>query len=116
MKKYLKSLLLCLVVVVSATSCSTEYRTLSRMDRLTTRIEKNGERYTMDDWKAAAEEYKLISEDAKQCNFTAEESERMGNLEGRYIASFAQWAGDKVMDVLREGKGIIKGWIEGLKD
>lgn len=100
---------------MATTSCSTEYRTLSRMDKFTTRIEKYGERYSAEDWKTAAEEYKSIANEAKQCNFTTEERERMGEMEGRCIASFAQWAGDKVVGILKEGKGIVKGIIEGLK-
>lgn len=114
MKKYLRLLLVALVLTLSASSCSTEYRTLARMDRFTTRIEKYGERYTADDWKAAAEEYKTIAQDAKECNFTPEESERMGNMEGRCIACFAQWAGDKALSIIKEGKGIVKGLLDAI--
>lgn len=114
MKKYIKLFLLVFVVAMSATSCSTEYRTLSRMNKLTTRIEKYGERYSSEDWKAAADEYKMIAQDSKQCNFTPKEREKMGEMEGRCIAGFTRWTGDRALGVIKEGKGLIKGFLEGL--
>lgn len=114
MKKYIKLFLLALVLVVSTSSCSTEYRTLKRMDKLTTHIEKYGEYYNTEDWKAAADNYKMIAQDAKQCNFTPKEREQMGEMEGRCIAGFTRWAGDRALGIINHGKGLIKGILEGL--
>lgn len=104
---------LVLALVVSASSCSTEYRTLSRMEKLTNRIEKNGDRYTLNEWRDALTDYKNIEQDIKRCNFTSEERERMGEMEGRAIATFAKWAGDKVKGTVTEGQGLIRGILEG---
>lgn len=115
MKKYLKIFVMALIVIVTTSSCSTERRTLSHMNKLATRIEKYGETYTVDEWKAAAIDYQKIKEEEKECNFTSAQREKMGEMEGRCVAGFTRWAGDKVLGVFREGKGIIKGFIEGLK-
>lgn len=114
MKKYLKIFLLAIVVIATTSSCSTEYRTLSRMDKLTTHIEKYGEYYTMDDWKAAQDTYKMIAQDAKHCNFNAKQREEMGEMEGRCIAGFTKWAGDKVAGIFTHGRGLIRGILDGL--
>ena len=114
MKKYLKIFLLALVVIATTSSCSTEYRTLSRMNKLTNRVEKYGEYYTADDWRDALDTYKQIAQDTKQCNFTPKEREQMGEMEGRCIASFTRWAGDKVAGIFTHGKGLIKGFLDGL--
>lgn len=114
MKKFLKLFLLAIIVIMTTSSCSTERRTLTRMDRLTTRIEKYGEFYGPQDWKAAVDDYKQIAQDSKQCNFTPAERERMGEMEGRCLAGFARWAGDRAIGVIREGKGLIRGLLDGL--
>ncbi|MCQ2244298.1 MAG: hypothetical protein MJZ32_08560 [Bacteroidaceae bacterium] len=118
MKQKIMKVALALVLVASASSCSTEYRTLSRMEKLTNNIEKYGERYTVEDWKEAISDYKAIEKDIKRCNFTSEERERMGEMEGRAVASFAKWAGDKVKGVYTEGKGFLNGILDtfGLGD
>lgn len=87
---------------------------MSRMEKLTNRIEKYGERYTVEDWKVALNDYKDIEMNIKRCNFTAEEREKMGELEGRAVATFAKWAGDKARGIFTEGKGILNGILEGL--
>ena len=84
------------------------------MDKLTTHIEKYGEYYTMDDWKAAQDTYKMIAQDAKHCNFNAKQREEMGEMEGRCIAGFTKWAGDKVAGIFTHGRGLIRGILDGL--
>lgn len=113
MKKYIKLCLL-LLVVVATTSCTAERRTIRDMKTLTYNIERHGEHYTAADWKRAVDDYKQIAQDSKQCSFNAKQKEEMGELEGRCLAGFAKWAGDKAAGVIREGKGLIKGFLEGL--
>lgn len=113
MKKLIKLCLL-LLVVIATTSCSAERRTLRDMQTLTYNIERHGEHYTAADWKDAVEDYKQIAQDSKRCNFNAQQKEEMGELEGRCLAGFARWAGDKAVGVVKEGKGLIRGLLEGL--
>ncbi len=114
MKQKIMKVALALVLVASASSCSTEYRTMSRMEKLTNRIEKYGDRYTVQDWKDAINDYKDIERDINRCNFTAKEREKMGEMEGRAVATFTKWAGDKAKGIFTEGKGFINGILEGL--
>lgn len=114
MKRYWKFLLILFLVLVSTTSCSTEQRTLYRMNRLTTQIEKHGGNYSLEDWKEAQETYKSIAADAKQCEFTPEQREKMGEMEGRCLAGFAKWAGGKVTGIFSQGKGLLEGILNGL--
>ncbi len=114
MKKNISRVLLGILLVASLSSCSSEYRTLSRMEKLTDRIETNGYRYTMQDWKDAVEDYRAIEKQAKKCSFTQDERERMGEMEGRAMACFAKWTADKAAGIYKQGKGILNGLLEGL--
>lgn len=114
MKKNLVKVALALVLVVSVSSCSTEYRTLSRMEKLTNRVETDGSRYTAEDWREVLEDYKKIERDSKKCHFTSEEREKMGEMEGRAMASFAKWTADKATGIYKQGKGILKGLLDGI--
>lgn len=114
MKKNISRFILGLLLVGSLSSCSSEYRTLSSMEKLTDRIETEGYRYTMDDWKGVLEDYKKIEKQAKKCSFTQDERERMGEMEGRAMASFAKWTADKAAGIYKQGKGILNGLLDGL--
>lgn len=114
MKKNLVKAALAIVLVASASSCSTEYRTLSRMEKLTNKVESQGYRYTAADWHKVLEDYKDIERDAKKCSFTSSEREKMGDMEGRAMASFAKWTADKATGIYKQGKGILNGILEGL--
>jgi len=114
MKKNITRLLLGLLLVASISSCSTEYRTLSRMEKLTNKVENYGYRYTPEDWKNVLEDYKDIERQARNCSFTQDERERMGEMEGRAMASFAKWTADKAAGIYKQGKGILNGILEGL--
>lgn len=103
-----------MLLVASLASCSTEQRTLTRMEKLTNRVETDGYRYTVDDWKGVLEDYKDIEKQAKKCSFTQDERERMGEMEGRAMASFAKWTADKAAGIYKQGKGILNGILEGL--
>lgn len=114
MKKNVSRILLGMLLVATLSSCSAEQRTLSRMEKLTTRVENNGYRYTPEDWKGVLEDYKDIERQAKKCSFTQDERERMGEMEGRAMASFAKWTADKAAGIYKQGKGILNGILEGL--
>lgn len=114
MKKNISRILMGLLLVGALSSCSSEYRTLSRMEKLTNRVETEGYRYTMNDWKGVLEDYRAIEKQAKKCSFTQDERERMGEMEGRAMASFAKWTGDKAAGIYKQGKGILNGLLEGL--
>lgn len=114
MKKRFVKVALALALVASASSCSTEYRTLSRMERLTNKVENYGYRYTAEDWREVLEDYKDIERSAKRCSFTSSEREKMGEMEGRAMASFAKWTADKATGIYKQGKGILNGILEGL--
>ena len=114
MKKYLVRVVFALLIAVASTSCSSEYRTLNRMEKLTTKVERDGYRYTADDWRDVLDDYKDIAQDSKKCNFTSANSERMGEMQGRAMATFAKWTADKATGIYKQGKGILSGLLEGL--
>lgn len=84
------------------------------MEKLTNRIETDGYRFTMEDWKDVIEDYRQIEKQAKKCSFTQDEREKMGEMEGRAMATFAKWTADKAAGIYKQGKGILNGLLDGL--
>lgn len=96
-----------ILIIVSAffflAGCkSNETRVLDDIDRLTTRIEKEGSEYDFEDWAEALDELKLIQEDASYCDFTPRQAEEYGRKIGRLQVV-----------ILKNGIGTVKEAIEG---
>lgn len=116
----MKRLLPLMMLLLALTSCSSERMALSQMRHLTTRIEARGDRYDLDDWKAAYDDYKAIDAKMDVKKLKPEQAKEYGELKGRCISKFAKSSVESIVNsigsYLNEGFGALKGIIDGLSE
>ena len=118
MKK--KALLIMTVVMLglfNLTSCqSREERTIDRLESLSERIEKNGDKYDVEEWNGIMKELEAIGDDIDDCDFTSKQMEEVGRLQAKFYKTILK-NGPKVFSgALSTFGSYAKGLKEGLLD
>lgn len=109
------------ISLLTLTSCqSREEKVISQLDRLSERIEKDGNNFDAEDWEEAIEDFAEIHEDMQDCEFTKEQLRELGKKEGKVSAILAK-EGSKALG--REFKNFLgnfgafaKGFKEGAEE
>lgn len=118
MRKY-KVIILMAVIACLLSSCKTrEERVISRLTTLSEKIEKHGAQWDADQWADALEEIADIHYDIEEGEFTKEQLETLGQVEGRLAATILN-EGAKVlnqsMSDFMEGAGAyMKGFMQSI--
>lgn len=110
----MKKLFFLIVMVLTLSSCNTQYRAMGQLRSLTNEIERNGEFYNGQDWKNAYAEYQDINSRIDQQRLTSQQRQELGQLKGRCVAGFAKSSVKSIKNAISEGAGIIEGIIDGL--
>jgi len=102
---------LILLLSIILLSCSMgRQRPLELLENLTEEIREHHEEYSVADWKETYARYEQIAADMENYQYTKEEAEKIGQLEGECAGYFVKSA---VMSL--DGiKSEIKGFVEGL--
>ena len=110
-KGYLLFRVLIMLLPIILLSCSMgRQRPLELLENLTEDIREHHEEYSTADWKEAYARYEQIAADMENYQYTNEETEKFGQLEGECAGYFMKSA---VMSL--DGLGSeIKGFMEGL--
>ena len=92
-------------------SCSVgKQNPIVQLEKLTEDIREHHEEYSAEDWKEAYARYEQIAADMENYQYTKDEAEKIGQLEGECAGYFVKSA---VMSL--DGiKSEIKGFVEGL--
>ncbi len=113
-----KSFIFLIVAMLTLASCSTERRGLNQMRKLTNEVEAKGQYYDVEDWKEAYADFRAIDEKVDIKKLNNEQAAEYGELKGRLVSKFAKCSVQSVVNsvssYINEGKGIIKGVIDGL--
>lgn len=120
MKKAIKVLALCLLVAFM-TSCQTkEEKVIKSFKALAERVENQSDSFTDSQWENIYSEFESLQTQAKDCDFTAEQLKEVSAAEAELTAAIAKQKakelGNDISDVINEGKEIVTGVIEGLKE
>ena len=107
--KLVAMLLLCLFLF----SCSVgKQNPINQLEKLTEDIREHHEEYSTADWKEAYARYEQIAADMENYQYTNEEVEKIGKLEGECVGYFMKSA-VKSLDGLESE---IKGFFEGFNN
>jgi len=103
-----------LVFIVLAFSCSSfrKQDPLRQLEELTENIRLHHEEYTTADWKKAYARYEQIAADMDNYQYSKEEAEMIGKLEGECVGYFMK-STFKSLDGLESE---IKGFFEGMEN
>ena len=120
MKTNILSIISAILLTVSLSSCqSKEERVINKFEKLSERVEKEGQHFTADEWELALKEYETLHEEAGECDFTREQLEELGRVDGRLTAIMAKEGakriGSEMSNFLENGKTFMKGFMEGVR-
>jgi aldehyde:ferredoxin oxidoreductase len=108
-------------IFLSFSSCkSNEEKVISKIERLSERIDKNGHKFTAEDWVEAFEDLEDIHEEMEYCEFTREELMEVGRADGRLTAIItkegAKSLSRNVSSFLKDFSSYFKGFQEGVSE
>lgn len=110
------------LVVLSCTvlySCSMIMKVqnpLQQLEELTEDIRFHHQEYTTADWKKAYARYEQITAEMENYQYTKEEAEEIGKLEGECVGYFMKSAVNSLDDLGNEIKGFFEGMGEVIKE
>ena len=113
MKKVLKALALCLLVVVMASCQTKEEKVISKLQALAERVESQSDSFTDAQWENVYTEFESLQTQAKDCGFSAEQLKAVAAAEAELTAAIAK---QKAKEVINEGKNILEGVVDGIKE
>lgn len=122
MKKAFKVLTVCLLVAFMS-SCQTqtqEQKVISKMQALAERVENNKETYSDAEWDKVINEFNALQQQAKECEFSKEQVKDLAEVEAELTAAIAKQGakrvGSDIKDAIDEGKEMLNGVINGIKE
>ena len=116
-KKALFILALVMIGLFNLTSCqSREERTISKLEQLSERIEKNGDKYDMEEWNGIMKELEAINDDIEDCDFTSKQMEEVGRLQAKFYKTIMKNGSKLFSGALSSFGSYAKGFKEGLLD
>lgn len=122
MKKAFKVLTACLLVAFMS-SCQTqtqEQKVISKMQALAERVENNKETYSDAEWDKVINEFNALQQQAKECEFSKEQLKDLAKVEAELTAAIAKQGakrvGSDIKDAIGEGKEMLNGVIDGIKE
>ncbi len=122
MKKAFKVLTVYLLVAFIS-SCQTqtqEQKVISKMQSLAERVENNKETYSDAEWDKVINEFNALQQQAKECEFSKEQLKDLAKVEAELTAAIAKQGakrvGSDIKDAIGEGKEMLNGVIDGIKE
>ena len=82
---------------------------LQQLEELTEDIRLHHKEYTTADWKEAYARYEQIAAEMENYQYTKEESERIGEMEGECVSYFMKSAINSMEGLKSELKGFLNG-------
>ena len=121
-KKAFKVLTVCLLVAFMS-SCQTqtqEQKVISKMQALAERVENNKETYSDAEWDKVINEFNALQQQAKECEFSKEQLKDLAKVEAELTAAIAKQGakrvGSDIKDAIDDGKEMLNGVIDGIKE
>ena len=113
MKKAIKVLALCLMVAFM-TSCQTkEEKVINKLQALAEHVESQSDSFSDADWDKVCTDFETLQTQTKDCDFTAEQLKDVAKAEAELTAAIAK---HKTMEVINEGKNVLEGVFNGIKE
>ena len=107
-------LMVAIAASMALTSCSTKQSAINDLRALSQEMQIRGDSYSLNDWKAAGQEYYNINQRIGKHagDYTDAQMEEISELNGRCIRSFTEGAISKVTGAMNMVKGFLKGFVK----
>ena len=126
MKKQVVSIVMLSLVAMltlgGLSSCNTKQHAINQLENFSYELRDHSARYSVNDWQRAGEKFLKIRQNISkhELEYTPEEKDRIGKLEGKCAGYMAKGMKEGVFDKLKafgnELKGIIRGILNALTD
>ena len=116
-ERYQKVILVAMLLLsLCLLSCSFgKQAPINQLEKLTEDIRLHHQEYTTADWKEAYARYEQIAAEMENYQYTSEEAEKIGQLEGECVGYFMKSAVMSLDGLGSEIKGFIDGFDKSMK-
>ena len=105
-----------LLLVLFLFSCSVgKQNPINQLEKLTEDIRLHHQEYSTADWKEAYARYEQIAADMENYQYTNEEAEKIGQLEGECVGYFIKSAVNSFDGIKSEIKGFVESLDKSMK-
>lgn len=115
-KSFLFSVLLAVSVCLSFSSCSTKQQAINQLEDLSIDLRDHSHNYSIEEWKDAAQRYVKIKKKINEKDYSAEQRERIGELEGNCLKYIIRGLKQRVKNFGSELNGLLNSVMEGISD
>ena len=113
MKKAIKVLALCLLVAFLSSCQTKEEKVINKLQALAERVDSKSDSFSDSDWDNVCTEFEALQTQTKECDFTAEQLKDVAKAEAELTAAIAK---HKTLEVIEEGKNVVNGILDGIKE
>ena len=111
-----------MMLLVGFSSCSTKQHAINQLENFSYELRDHSARYSVNDWQRAGEKFLKIRQNISkhELEYTPEEKDRIGKLEGKCAGYMAKGMKEGVFDKVKafgnELKGILKGILNAMTE
>ena len=111
-----------MMLLVGVSSCSTKQHAINQLENFSYELRDHSSRYSVNDWQRAGEKFLKIRQNISkhELEYTPEEKDRIGKLEGKCAGYMAKGMKEGVFDKVKafgnELKGILKGILNAVTE
>ena len=111
-----------MMLLVGFSSCSTKQHAINQLENFSYELRDHSSRYSVNDWQRAGEKFLKIRQNISkhELEYTPEEKDRIGKLEGKCAGYMAKGMKEGVFDNVKafgnELKGILKGILNAVTE
>lgn len=115
MRTYILFIIIAICSLSLTTSCtSREQKVVKRLEKLSKKLERQGNDYSITQWQRAAKEFKQIDEEiAKNYqDFTPKQLHEIGRLKGICVGAFSRY----LEHIAKKSSNEADGFVQGLEE
>ena len=120
MNKAFKAMAMCLLLFTMVACQTKEERIINKTNRMAESVDQNADTYTDAQWDKLISDFENLQKQATECDFNKEQLKEFAKAEAKLTAAIAKHGakklGNKLNDLLDEGKEVVGGILEGLKE
>lgn len=120
MKRAFKVLAFCLLLFTMAACQTKEERVINKTNKLAETVDQKADAYTDAEWDKLIFDFENLQKQAAECDFNKDQLKEFAKAEAKLTAAIAKHGakklGNKLNDLLEEGKEVVGSILDGLKE
>ncbi|MGN0187482.1 MAG: hypothetical protein ACI392_07050 [Paludibacteraceae bacterium] len=114
----MKKIIIFSLMAIALVACDPQQTALDDLETFTARIEQKSATWSLAEWDDALQQFNEITQSLERYNYTDEELQHIGHLEGRctayFVAHYATQFEEQAHDALQEFQGALEGFLDVL--